>query len=180
MANTKIMNKKETSALSQWITENRKASVERERIRAANRERVAQIRAVAQVYCAQVDERIAKDTNETACRVAGANVAIASAQMVAQVVRARCDESIARITERTDQFLSLSTLQKEMHQALAMPGLSPEDREWLMGEIRQLRQDQAELKQTAENEACRLPPMVVPMRFLSHATEERPIQEECS
>ena len=178
MAANTVMQSKATSTISQWIVENRKASIEKERIRAANRERVAQIRAVAKVYCAQVDERISLDANETACRVASANVAVASAHMVAHVVRARCDESIARIAERADQFLALAEQQKQMQKVLSSPGIDPEDREWVISEIRQLRRDQSDLIVTAEHEARRLPPLVAPMLFVSRGDRNGRIQEE--
>jgi len=146
-----------------WIRESRRADVEKKRIQAANRERVAIVRARADMYCADVDERIATDNNRSGERVAAIHRDIGTAGMVAQVVRARCDESIARIGERAGQFDGISAQICQLARALASEGISQHDRAVLLDQMTALQREQVILRESAEREAERLPPLINPV-----------------
>lgn len=149
--------------ITTWIRESSRADVAKKRIHAENLERVATIRAQADMYCADVDERIATDNNRTGERVAAIHRDIGTAGMVAQVVRARCDESIARIGERAGQFEGISAQMCQLARALAGDGVSQSDRAVMLEQMTALRREQVILRESAEREAERLPPLISPV-----------------
>jgi len=149
--------------IATWIRESNRADVAKKRIQAENRERVAIIRAQTDMYCVDVDERIATDNNRTGERVATIHRDIGTAGMVAQVVRAQCDESIARIGERAGQFDGISAQICQLARALASEGISQHDRAMLLDQMTALQREQVILRESAEREAERLPPLINPV-----------------
>jgi hypothetical protein len=150
------------AAIQAWVEAERRASVEKRRLLAACRERVAAIRAEADRYCANVDERIATDNNRTEASVASLHRDIALAGMVATVVRSRCDEMISRSRERSGLYGEITEQLRQCRGALAGRGLLQHEREMLLGQIASLQQSQARLQDEAVRDSARLPPLVVP------------------
>lgn len=154
------MSKKPVNFLTALYIYEQRVSLGRERIRAENRAKVAEINAQASMYCADVGERVSRDTCATMRYAANAGQSVAMARMASEIIRGRSDVLVQASRERCEQFRALTAHTRAATQRLAAGGMNPEQKATLENELNECRRLQVELLAVAQSEARQyaLPP----------------------